>query len=51
VDAGGGFVTARNTINGEMKLHATPEPASMLLLGSGILGAAFMRRRNRRNKA
>lgn len=36
-------------IGGEMTIYATPEPATMTLLGIGALGAAFLRRRNRRS--
>lgn len=34
--------------SGDMNIYATPEPATMTLLGIGALGAAFLRRRSRR---
>jgi len=35
--------------SGDMTIYATPEPATMTLLGIGALGAAFLRRRSRRS--
>jgi len=35
--------------SGDMVIYATPEPATMTLLGIGALGAAFLRRRSRRS--
>ena len=42
-----GFLTADNQLSVRIDLTHTPEPSSVILLGSGLLGVAVRRRRRR----
>lgn len=47
----GALYTAYSNQNGSAELTVVPEPSTMLLLGGGLIGLAFVARKRSRNKA